>query len=273
MIWAIGDVQGCYDPLSRLLEKIEFTEGRDRLLFVGDLVNRGKKSREVISLLHSIRDSVDIVLGNHDIGLLASSWGIKKINKTIAPLLEDPRADRWLEWIRGFEFLHIDREHGVVMSHAGISPLFDLDEAKRWNDTLVRRLTSEGAKEWLTEMMNRDEKRLSYTEENAERYALSSFIRMRYCYADGSLDFTHNGSPESLSDTSDIMPWFEVARKKELDYRIVFGHWSTLGYREMEKIVALDSGCLWRGRLTARRIDSDIVEFVQVECPEGERPY
>ena len=274
MVWAIGDIQGCYDPLMRLLEKIDFQEGEDRLLFVGDLVNRGKKSKEVVEFLYSIKDSVDIVLGNHDISLLAVYWGLKKPNHTLKPLIESANIDKFVEWIRGMPFVRYYKDSNFLLVHAGIPPRFDLDDALEFNNILTQKLQSTNAKEWLSKMMYKDiydfpDDRYSL---EAQQYAISGFIRMRFCNSDGSLDFKHKISP-SKNKNSNLYPWFNCPNRKTIEPKIIFGHWSTLGYYEDDNVVALDSGCLWRGSLTAKRVDSDTKEIIQVTCPEGINPY
>ncbi|MBT8349328.1 MAG: fructose-bisphosphatase class III, partial [Sulfurovum sp.] len=128
-VWAIGDIQGCYKSLRTLLEKIDFDVTRDKLWIAGDLVNRGEGSLETLEYLYSIKENVEIVLGNHDISLIAAYYGIKKSNPTIDPILESPEAKKLIDWLRGQQFLHVDYELGFCMAHAGISPEFDLGMA------------------------------------------------------------------------------------------------------------------------------------------------
>jgi len=274
VIWAIGDIQGCYDPLMRLLEEIDFDPGRDTLWLAGDLVNRGPKSREVLEYLYGIRDSLRVVLGNHDIALLAAWWGIKKSNPTLDPILEDPRAELWLEWLRSRPFVQTDLELGYVMAHAGIPPEFGLGTSLHYNRILQRRLQSDRAAEWLRKVMSRDEDHFDPLGNDLqhERYMLSGFIRMRYCTPDGRLDFAQKGAPGKKVRAKGLLPWFECPKRKRLEEKILFGHWSTLGYFENDEVCCLDSGCLWRGRLTARRLDVPERVIVQVECPEGISP-
>jgi bis(5'-nucleosyl)-tetraphosphatase (symmetrical) len=274
MIWAVGDIQGCYDPLRRLLEKIDFDPGRDTLWLAGDLVNRGPKSREVLEYLYEIRDSLRIVLGNHDIALLAAWWGIKKSNPTLDPILNDPMAESWLEWLRSQPFMQVDLKLGWVMAHAGIPPEFGLGTSLHYNRILQRRLQSDRAAEWLKKMMGKNEDHFDPlgSDLQHERYMLSGFIRMRYCTRDGRLDFDQKGAPTKKVRAKGLMPWFECPVRKRLEERIVFGHWSTLGYFENDEVCCLDSGCLWKGRLTARRLDTPERVAVQVKCPEGIAP-
>jgi len=268
VVWAIGDLQGCYDSFMRLLEKIEFNPKKDQLWLVGDLVNRGSGSREVIEYLYAHRKSIRAVLGNHDIALLAAWWGIKRSNPAIDPLLKDPMAKKWMKWLRSLPFVYVDRKLGYVMAHAGIPPAFDLKSSLRYSATLQKRLQGGNASQWLAEMMDGSTDRFdpSGTESEQERYALSGFTRMRYCRADGTLDFDQNGSPSAKPSQKGLYPWFECPKRKSVKPKIIFGHWATLGYRENKDAVCLDSGCVWGGKLTARRLDGADCRRVQIKC-------
>lgn len=148
-VWAIGDIQGCYRSFKALLAKISFDPARDRLWIAGDLVNRGEGSLETLEYLYSIRNSVEIVLGNHDIVLIAAYYGIKKSNPTIDPILSSPNAKKLIDWLRGQKFLHLDHQLGYCMVHAGISPEFDLDMAIRYAGRIEKKLQSNDAEVWL----------------------------------------------------------------------------------------------------------------------------
>ncbi len=274
MIWAIGDIQGCYDSLLNLLEKIKFNPKKDELWIAGDLVNRGPKSKEVLEYLYSIKDSIKIVLGNHDISLLAIAWGIKSSNPTLEPILKDSRSDKWLKWLAKQPFIQVDLKLGYVMAHAGLPPEFGLETSLHYNRILMRRLQSKGAKEWLDNMMKKSEDHFEALGGDLaqERYMLSSFTRMRFCYSDGRLDFNQKGSPNEKSYAKGLLPWFEVKKRKHIKEKIIFGHWSTLNYFENDEVCCLDSGCLWQGKLTAKRLDSKKAKIVQVDCPNGIKP-
>ena len=252
MTWAIGDIQGCYSNLKELLKLIEFNPKKDKLWLVGDLVNRGAKSLEVLDYLISIDSSIKVVLGNHDISLIATYYGLKKSNPTIAPILEHKDAKKYINWLRDKPFLHIDKNLGYALSHAGIAPNFKLKDAIKYNEILQKRLKSPHAKEWLRAMLSKD---TNHTKKDTksiehERYALSSFIRMRYCDKKGHLDFKQKGSPKNLKKEN-LYPWFNCPKIVKKELKIVFGHWSTLGFVDTDDILALDTGCLWGGKLTA----------------------
>jgi len=269
-VWAIGDIQGCYSALMKLLEKISFDPKNDRLWIAGDLVNRGDASLETLEYLYSIKESINIVLGNHDLTLIATYYGIKKSNKTIDPILESPHAKKLIEWLRRQKFLHVDYELGFCMAHAGISPEFDLGMAIRYSAQIEKRLQDDlNVKSWLTKMFDKTTENFGRdaTQDDIERYILSTFTRMRYCYKDHRLDFEQKGPPTEKKVTKKgLKPWFDVEDRKSIELRIIFGHWSALGFYEDENVLALDTGCVWGGKLTAVRIDLDEIEVVSVSC-------
>jgi bis(5'-nucleosyl)-tetraphosphatase (symmetrical) len=266
--WAIGDIQGCYRAFKTLLEKIAFNPEYDRLWIAGDLVNRGEGSLETLEYLYSIKESVDIILGNHDITLIAAYYGIKKSNPTIDPILESPEAEKLINWLRGQKFLHVDYQLGFCMAHAGISPEFDLGRALTHAQRVEEKLQGDEAATWLKQMfksgVDRFDREASLID--IDRYIVSAFTRMRFCYGDHRLEFDQKGAPTDKLREKGLKPWFECQDRKDIDLRIIFGHWSTLGLYEDEHVLALDTGCLWGGKLTAARIDSDEVEIVSVDC-------
>ena len=267
-VWAIGDIQGCHGSFMELLGKIAFNPTHDRLWIAGDLVNRGEDSLETLYYLYSIRDSIEVVLGNHDIALIAAYYGIKKSNPTIDPILSSPDAKKLIDWLRGQKFLHVDYQLGYCMAHAGISPEFDLGMALRYAKRVETKLQSHDAKTWLKAMFKEGSKKFDRTASSLDidRYIMSAFTRMRFCYNDHKLDFDQKGSPTDALRQKGLKPWFECDNRKDIDLKIIFGHWSTLGFYQDENVLALDTGCLWGGKLTAARIDVDEIEIVQVEC-------
>ncbi len=267
-VWAIGDIQGCYDSLQRLLTKVEFDPSKDTLWIAGDLVNRGPKSLEVLEYLYSLKKSVIIVLGNHDLALIAAYYGVKKSNETIDPILQSPKAKTLIAWLCNQKFLHVDYALGYCMSHAGISPEFDLGMALEYAKRVEERLRRDDIEIWLKQMFKHGVERFNREASHIDidRYILSSFIRMRFCYKDHHLDFDQKGPPTEALREKGLKPWFECENRKEIDLKIIFGHWSTLGFYDDDNVLALDTGCLWGKSLTAARIDSDEVEIVSVDC-------
>jgi len=267
-VWAIGDIQGCYNSLKALLEKIDFDVTQDKLWIAGDLVNRGEGSLETLEYLYSIKENVEIVLGNHDITLIAAYYGVKKSNLTIDPILESPEAKKLIDWLRGQKFLHVDYQLGYCMAHAGISPEFDLGMAMMYAKSVEEKLKSDQAAIWLEQMFKKGSNRFNRDASliDIDRYIVSAFTRMRFCYGDHRLDFDQKGPPTDELREKGLKPWFECQNRKDIDLRIIIGHWSTLGFYQDEHVLALDTGCLWGGKLTAARIDSDEVEIVSIDC-------
>ncbi|MEA3491852.1 MAG: symmetrical bis(5'-nucleosyl)-tetraphosphatase [Campylobacterota bacterium] len=269
MVWAIGDIQGCYKPLKALLKKIEFNPKKDRLWIAGDLVNRGEGSLETLRYLYTIRDSIVVVLGNHDIALIAAYLGLKKSNPSIDPILDAPDAKILIEWLRSQRFLHIDTDLGYCMSHAGISPEFDLEMASYYASRVEEKLHSDDYQEWLPLMFDKglDHFDPKSSDIEIERYTLSSFIRMRYCYDDGRLEFKQKGKPSQLLlKEYGLRPWFESPKRKKIKPKIIFGHWSTLGYYSDKRVCCLDTGCVWSGTMSAMSLDSNREKVVDVVC-------
>jgi bis(5'-nucleosyl)-tetraphosphatase (symmetrical) len=267
-VWAIGDIQGCYQPLKKLLEAITFDPKKDTLWLAGDLVNRGEGSLETLEYLYSIRNHIHIVLGNHDLSLIGAYYGLKKSNATIEPILKSPNAPLLIDWLRGQKFLHIDYKLGYCMAHAGISPEFDLGMARKYANDIEEKLQGPKASDWLKEMFKESNGRFDrYAKEiDLDRYIISAFTRMRFCYEDHRLDFDQKGTPNDALKAKGLKPWFECTDRKEIHLRIIMGHWSTLGLYADDKVLALDTGCVWGGKLTAARLDSDEVEIVSVNC-------
>ncbi|MCB4748715.1 MAG: symmetrical bis(5'-nucleosyl)-tetraphosphatase [Sulfurovum sp.] len=267
-VWAIGDIQGCFGAFQKLLQKIQFNPYYDTLWLAGDIVNRGDSSLETLEYLYNIRDAVKLVLGNHDIMLIAAYYGIRKSNPTIDPILSSPIAKELIEWLQSQKILHVDFSLGYCMAHAGISPEFDLGMAMEYAKRIETKLQSSSATEWLMKVfkcgIDRFDRHAS--PEDIDRYVVSSFTRMRYCYKDNQLDFKQKGAPTTEVRSKGMKPWFECDNRKEIELKIIFGHWSTLGFYHDENVLALDTGCLWGGKLTAARIDLLEPKIIQLDC-------
>ena len=267
-VWAIGDIQGCYGSFRQLLDKIAFDPTQDTLWIAGDVVNRGEGSLETLEYLYSLKERVRIVLGNHDITLIAAYYGIKKSNPTLDSILQSPRAKILIDWLRSQKFLHVDYQLGYCMAHAGISPEFDLGMALRYAQRIEEKMGGDDAEVWLRKILKSgvDQFNREASLIDIDRYLVSAFTRMRYCYKDHKLDFDQKGAPTDVLRQKGLKPWFECKDRKEIHLRIIIGHWSTLGLYQDEHILAIDTGCLWGGSLTAARIDTHEVEFVSVAC-------
>lgn len=259
MTWAIGDLQGCFGSFMKLLDKIEFNKQKDMIWLVGDLVNRGEDSLKTLEYVYANKKNFRVVLGNHDISLIAAYYGIKKGNSTIETILKSPNAQELIEWLKAQPFLHIDEKLGYCMAHAGISPLFDIDEAKKWANLIFDKLNSDGYIDFLKKITKTKLETISYKDGNDELYALSSFIAMRYCFDDGTFELKEKGR---YSDNNMLKPWFKIENRKYIPYKIIFGHWSTLGFYKDKNVVATDTGCVWGGKLTAFCLETQKVKSV-----------
>ncbi|CAA6824074.1 MAG: Bis(5'-nucleosyl)-tetraphosphatase, symmetrical (EC [uncultured Sulfurovum sp.] len=274
-VWAIGDIQGCFDSFIELLEKINFNPDEDKLWIAGDLVNRGDKSLETLNYLYSIKNSISIVLGNHDIALIAAYAGVKKANETIQPILDAPNARELIHWLRQQPFFHWDFKLGYCMAHAGISPEFDFGMATNYSLRIEKKLQGRNYRSWLKHMYKVSSNKFSAkaSSMDIDKYILSSFIAMRFCEDDGTLDFKQKGVPTEYKVLKKgLKPWFACPTRRSTTLKIVFGHWSTLGYYQDSNVLALDTGCLWGGKLTAARLDTDEAIIVQIPCKAQQNP-
>lgn len=255
-IYAIGDVQGCYKPLQRLLERIKFDPGQDKLWFCGDLVNRGPDSLAVLKLVRGLGDAALSVLGNHDLTLLAAAAGVVKIRRkdTFADVLNASDAADHIHWLRHCPMLHHDL--GYTMVHAGLAAQWDLAKAQACAGELENVLQGSDTEyeTFLANMFGQRPDRWSddLSGHDRLRCIVNILTRMRFCYPDGSLDFDHKGPPGSQSKP--LQPWFRLERRNQ-SLNILFGHWAALGFYRAPGIYALDSGCVWGKKLTAIRLD------------------
>lgn len=271
-IYAIGDLQGCYDSLQRLLTQLDFSPEKDQLWLAGDLVNRGKKSLKTIRFVKSLGDSATVVLGNHDITLLAMYYGVLRPNSSLKKILKAKESDELIDWLRTRSILHVDESLGFCMAHAGISPEWTLEQAKTYAKEIEVSLQSDNVKTWLENVYGNKPRRWSDSLESyaRHRYILNAFTRMRYCdKKDGALNFSLKSAPvyqSKMRKRNKKRPWFLLKSRKEIPLRIIFGHWSSLGYYQDENVISLDTGCVWGGQLTAVRLDSDIISAVSQPC-------
>lgn len=268
-VYAIGDVQGCYAPLVRLLERLSFDPVADALWFAGDLINRGPQSLETLRLVRQLGPSAITVLGNHDLGLLAMAEGHARMGAkdTIRSILEAPDAAELLDWLRGQPLLHHDEQLGFTLAHAGLAPHWDLTQAQSCARELETVLRGPDYRRFLAAMYGAEPACWSDTLTGMARLRCITnyFTRMRFCRRDdGCLELGFKGEPERAP--ADLVPWFEIPWRRNADLRIVFGHWAALGYYRAPGIYALDSGCVWGGRLTALRLDDGGETVVSVGC-------
>lgn len=274
-LYAIGDIQGCDTELGALLKAVKFSADRDRLWFVGDLVNRGPESLQTLRRIRALGAAATVTLGNHDLHLLAVALGHARIRSddTLEEILAAPDRDALLEWLIGQPLLHEDRTLNLCLLHAGLAPQWDLPTARSCARELERALQQHP--ERVFEQMYGDEPdRWDDTLAGAERlrFIANCFTRLRYVDGDGRLALRAKGSPKKAL-TRSLIPWFEASNARWRGARVVFGHWSTLGFFSNPDVISLDTGCVWGGRLTALRLDAADAEPVQVDCRESGTGY
>ena len=270
-IYAIGDIQGCFDELQSLLKHIQFDPAQDQLWFCGDLVNRGNKSLETLHYVKSLGTSAISVLGNHDLHLLAAAHNVRKCHRsdTLTEILNAPDCDELIHWLRHLPLLHHDVTLGFTLVHAGLPPQWDLALAQSCANDAEKVLRSESYTHFLKRMYGNKPDRWDskLSGHDRTRFILNSFTRIRYCTADGRLDLESYGPPGS--QPTGYRPWFELEERKSRDLSILFGHWSTSVNLGIPGIYPLDTGCLWGGKLTALKLGEKPV-YMSISCP-GQR--
>jgi len=262
--YAIGDLQGCVEELRALLARLKFSPDRDRLWFVGDLVNRGPDSLATLRLVRALGDNALVVLGNHDLHLLAVAYGVQRRRRsdTLDAVLAASDRDALIEWLQLRPLAYLEGDD--LMVHAGLVP--------QWTAARTLALAAE-----VSSALRRDPRALfehMYGDEperwderlaGAERlrFIINVLTRLRLCTADGRVDISSKGPPPPPS--SPLRPWFEHPQRASRDVRVIFGHWSALGLVQRPGLLGLDSGCVWGGALTAADLDSDR-PLVSVGC-------
>jgi bis(5'-nucleosyl)-tetraphosphatase (symmetrical) len=260
--YAIGDVQGCFDELQRLLGQLRFDVSGDRLWFVGDLVNRGPKSLEVVRFVRGLGQAAVTVLGNHDLHLVAQHEGIERPrpDDTLDALLREPDAGELVEWMRQRPMMHVEGAYAMV--HAGLLPQWSVATAARLAREVEAALRGSGYRSFLGNMYG------SVPEAwhdglagwDRLRVIVNAMTRMRFCTAEGKMEFREKGTQPPAG----FRAWYELRNDA---HTIVCGHWSALGVRLEARLAALDSGCVWGGKLTALRLDDGAL--YQVACEGG----
>jgi bis(5'-nucleosyl)-tetraphosphatase (symmetrical) len=265
-LYAIGDVQGCDAELGQLLEALRFSPDRDRLWFVGDLVNRGPASLKVLRRVRALGAAAAVTLGNHDLHLLALAHGFgrQKRDDTLADVLAAPDRDSLLDWMTHLPLCVEDRTLNLCLLHAGLSPQWDMPMARRCAREFEQALRRDPST--LFEKMYGDQPdRWDETLKGAERlrYIVNCFTRLRYVDAEGRLELHAKGAPGKAQRNS-LIPWYEARGARWRGTHLIVGHWSTLGFFRNADVTALDTGCVWGGSLTALRLDIPDAAPVQV---------
>jgi len=267
--YAIGDIQGCFESLMTLLKKIQFDPKRDQLWLVGDLINRGSDSLATLRYLYSIRDSIKIVLGNHDLHFIARHYGVRHKSKseTLDDLLQADDCQLLVDWLSGYPLVYHDEKLQWTMVHAGIPPQWTLSDALNYSAEVEAVLKSEERIHFLSNMYGNQPNIWSADLQGVDRWRLITnyFTRMRFCSAEGELELlTKEGTNAAPAR---FAPWFSHPRKTS-HQRIAFGHWAALqGKADAVNVYALDTGCVWGGELTALDLNSGVRISCSCPCP------
>lgn len=272
MHYLIGDLQGCCDPLDRLLATLDFSPSRDHIHVLGDLVNRGPGSLRVLQRLHGLGASATCLLGNHDLSLLAVAAGARKLGRkdTTQDILDHPDREAWLDWLR--QGLLADQACGWLTVHAGVLPQWSTEQTLALAREVEGLLRSRDANEFLAVMFGNEPIRWSDSLLGPPRwrFIVNTLTRMRFCTADGELEFDAKDGADSAPPG--FLPWFEHPQRATAEQPIAFGHWSTLGLINRPTLLATDTGCVWGGLLTAVRVDGGRRELIQVACEQAQVP-
>ena len=272
MNYLIGDVQGCCDALDRLLEKISFSPSRDRLYVLGDLVNRGPQSLATLRRLRALGDAAVCLLGNHDLHLLAVAFGGRRLqrNDTLTDILQAPDRDESIAWLRHRPMALL--ADGWLMVHAGVLPQWDVTTTLQRAGEVEAVLRGPDLGEFLGVMYGNEPVQWSPGLSGPARLRLiiNVLTRIRFCAADGTLDLSTKESADAAP--AGFFPWFDAPGRRTQGTPVAFGHWSTLGLINRPDLLALDTGCVWGGQLTAVRIDENRREVIQVWCEQPQRP-
>lgn len=273
MVYLIGDVQGCCGALKRLLDTLAFSPSRDHVILLGDLVNRGPDSLGTLRLLRDLGNAATCLLGNHDLHFLAVAHGIRKAHRsdTLDTLLNAPERDAWVDWVRQRRMvLH---EHGWLMVHAGVPPQWTLNTTLQLAAEVEQQLRGPDLHAFLSVMYGNQPDLWSDELRGTDRlrFAINALTRTRFVAADGTLDF---GTKEGAgSAPPGLVPWFEHPQRQTQGVPMAFGHWSTLGLIQRRDLLALDTGCIWGGKLSAARLAPDGgTEIIQIDCEQAQRP-
>jgi bis(5'-nucleosyl)-tetraphosphatase (symmetrical) len=272
--YAIGDIQGCHQPLRELLRQLRFSSDRDQLLFVGDLVNRGPESLQVLRFVRELGDNAQTVLGNHDLHLLAHHFDSSRPLRegdTLQEVLQAPDREALMEWLLERPLLLHDASRSEVVVHAGLIPQWSAQQAAQHAAAASAALRATPEK-FLAAMYGNKPNRWQDAETDAERhrFTINVLTRLRYCKADGTVNLKLKDPPDKAE--APWLPWFAHPQRQSAATRVIFGHWSTLGLLRQPGLLALDTGCVWGGALTAVNLDEEQAAPVQLPCPAYQRP-
>ena len=268
--YAIGDVQGCYEPLRRLLDLVGFDPAADRLWFAGDLVNRGPDSLSVLRFVKGLGSAGITVLGNHDLHLICRAEDVSPAKRldTLDAVLAAPDRDELIDWLRRLPLIHC--EDGYVLSHAGLLPRWTTAEAVRLAGEVELRMRAADHRNFLRRQASHSLDAWSDDLAGPARWSgiLAVFTRLRCCTSDGRMALSFSGVPADAP--AGYSPWFTL-RRQDAGETVLYGHWAALGFNRENSTVCLDSGCVWGGSLTALRLDDEKVFQVPSGLPRTNR--
>ena len=277
--YLIGDIQGCDSALEKLLHQISFSPSRDTLYLLGDLINRGPESAEVLRRCMQLGDAVKPLLGNHDLHLLASAYGVRKPGKrdTLQSILNAPDRSDLLHWVSQQPLARcLESASGqrLLMVHAGVLPQWSLADTLALAGEVHQQIKSDALPEFLMHMYGNTPNQWDAHWVGADRLRVivNALTRIRFCSADGVMDFESSESADAAP--AGLIPWFECPERKTMNDIIAFGHWSTLGLINRPNLMALDTGCVWGGCLSAMEISNDFAErhLHQIHCEQAQKP-
>ncbi len=267
-VYAIGDLQGCYDPFRRLLDKLKFNPDKDRLWLTGDLVNRGPKSLKTLRFVRGLGRSAKVVLGNHDLHLLAVAHGIGNSTDhfgSLAKILNADDCDELIDWLRRRPLVYYSKKLNTILVHAGLPPQWNIRKTLAHADEVESKLRGGSYEKFLAKLYGDSPNRWSGDLRGNKRlrFIVNCLTRIRMVDNKGRLDFEHKGPPGNAN--KGLTPWFEVEDPAWEGTRIVFGHWSALGLIITPDLICVDTGCLWGRQLTAVQLGKR-PKVTQVKC-------
>lgn len=268
--YAIGDIQGCYHAFQALLQRLKFNSAHDRLWLVGDLINRGSGSLEVLRWCFENQHALTVVLGNHDLHALVVAEGIVNAHRgdTLDAILQAEDREQLLHWLRMQKLMHY--EHGYLMVHAGLLPQWTAKQALAYAAEVESVMHSDDYLDFFKQMYGNLPDRWDADLRGIDRLRVitNAATRLRVCAEDGQMEFQFKGELEDIP--AGYMPWFDVPQRASRDTQVIFGHWSALGLQQRDNIYALDTGCLWGGKLTAMNLETKAI--TQVESQALDKP-
>jgi bis(5'-nucleosyl)-tetraphosphatase (symmetrical) len=277
-MYLIGDLQGCDDPLARLLDRIDFSPSRDTLFVLGDLVNRGPASEAVLRRLMGYGHAARCLLGNHDLHLLAAAHGVRPAHRkdTLHHVIDAPDGPALLEWLRHQRMAMLETVAGetLLMVHAGVLPSWTATQTLVLAAEVEAALRGPDLSDFLHHMYGNEPAAWADALTGAPRLRVivNALTRLRFCTAAGQMEFDAKEGLDAAPPG--YMPWYAVPGRKTAGVQVAFGHWSTLGFMDQNGLWSLDTGCVWGGQLSALRVGATLAdrELIQVPCPQAQRP-